>query len=335
MSDLTGYLLSNGTDLSFVFQSGNCTTNSGFILSSGNDLSTIFSALTVNHGYKTGFIYSGMNDLSTLFNAKTPIPLNITGCSLWMDASDISKMTLTNSTSVNNWTDKSTNGYVFTSGVNKPTLVTNNQNGKSIISFNGSSNFFVGDTNSRNFTMGTNCYALFVVFKRNDTSNAGIYNKSMYGLATNRYYCFVDSTSKFNVGFVHNSGGVIGSISDSIIINNTSYQIVSMTVNRQTEKKDTLYVNGTSAASYSYPSGDTYDYPPSTYNMYIGSTGNSNGTSVQAGYYLNGNIAEIISYTNPYDMSNSTRQVIEGYLSWKWGIQNVLPISHQYYSSSP
>jgi hypothetical protein len=87
--------------------------------------------------------------------------------------------------------------------------------------------------------------------------------------------------------------------------------------------------------SYSYPAGDTYNYPSNGYNMYIGAVANSTGLAIQPGYYLNGYIAEIISYTNPYDMSNLTRQVIEGYLSWKWGIQNVLPISHEYYSSSP
>ena len=55
---MSGYLLSNGTDLSFVFQGGTCPTSTGFILSNGNDMCTIFKAITVNQGYKTGFIYS-------------------------------------------------------------------------------------------------------------------------------------------------------------------------------------------------------------------------------------------------------------------------------------
>ena len=322
---MSGYLLSNGTDLSFVFQSGTCTTSTGFILSNGNDMCTIFKAITVNQGYKTGLIYSASKDISSLFDAKIPIPLTITGCSLWMDASDTSKMTLTSS-SVNTWTDKSTNGYVFTSGANKPTLTS--LNGRSTILFNSANlNYLQGDTASTSFSIGTKAYSLFLVFKR--SSNSAIYNKSLYGAATNRIMCVFDATGQ-NCGFQHADGSIIPNIANNL----TTYQIISLTINRN-EGKDTSYVNGTSFASKTYASDIGTNYAATAYYMYIGAYNNSAGTGIQAGYYLSGEIAEIISYTTTLDMPNSTRQVIEGYLAWKWGIQNVLPASHPYYKDGP
>jgi hypothetical protein len=323
---MSGYLLSNGTDLSFVFQSGSCLTSSGFILNNGNDMCTIFKAINVNHGYKTGFIYSAGKDISSLFDAKIPIPLTITGCSLWMDASDTSKMTLINTTSVNTWTDKSTNEYLFTSGTNKPTLTS--QNGRSTILFNSANlNYLQGNPASTSFSIGTKAYSLFVVFKR--SGNGAIYNKSLYGATNNRIICVFDAAGQ-NCGFQHANGIIIS----NTVNNLSSYQIISLTINRN-EGKDTSYVNGAYFNSATYTSDIGTNYTATGYYMYIGAYNNNLGSGIQSGYYLNGEIAEIISYTTTSDMPNSTRQVIEGYLAWKWGVQSVLPISHPYYKDGP
>lgn len=45
--------------------------------------------------------------------------------------------------------------------------------------------------------------------------------------------------------------------------------------------------------------------------------------------YLNGNISEILVYNAT--LSNTDRQIVEGYLAWKWGLQSSLPPSHAYY----
>ena len=34
-------------------------------------------------------------------------------------------------------------------------------------------------------------------------------------------------------------------------------------------------------------------------------------------------------------MTDATRQKVEGYLAYRWGLQSVLPTSHPYKSSSP
>jgi hypothetical protein len=48
---------------------------------------------------------------------------------------------------------------------------------------------------------------------------------------------------------------------------------------------------------------------------------------------FNGKFMEILIYDKV--LTSAERQKVEGYLSWKWGIQNLLPLNHPYYSSGP
>lgn len=68
--------------------------------------------------------------------------------------------------------------------------------------------------------------------------------------------------------------------------------------------------------------------------MLIGAYNNATGTGVQSGLFHNGNVAEIIGYKGT-DIDNLTRETVEGYLAWKWGIQSTLPTGHTYKSSAP
>lgn len=69
--------------------------------------------------------------------------------------------------------------------------------------------------------------------------------------------------------------------------------------------------------------------------MLVGAYNNSSGTTPpQDGYYLNGNISEILAYKST-DMNQTIRQRIEGYLAWKWGIQEKLPAGHPYINVPP
>lgn len=50
-------------------------------------------------------------------------------------------------------------------------------------------------------------------------------------------------------------------------------------------------------------------------------------------HYLTGSISEIIIYNR--SLSTTERQQVEGYLSWKWGLEANLPSTHPYYYTSP
>lgn len=88
-------------------------------------------------------------------------PKNISGLAGWWDADDSS--TITVSTGVSSWADKSGNGrtLVQTTENNQPTRVLNSLNGKAVISFDG-----VNDTLGASFTLSQPCQH-FVVFKYN------------------------------------------------------------------------------------------------------------------------------------------------------------------------
>ena len=68
--------------------------------------------------------------------------------------------------------------------------------------------------------------------------------------------------------------------------------------------------------------------------MFIGAYNSTDGTGVYDGYFLNGNVAEIIAYKSAH-IDKATRETIEGYLAWKWGLQGSLPGGHTYKGSAP
>ena len=233
-----------------------------------------------------------------------------------MDAADATTITI-DASKVSGWNDKSGFNYHFTqtTAAYRPTYSNNSQNSKSTISFSSSSsNYLLGNSTATGFAIGTNSYALFAVFKI-ISGAGGIYNKSLYGTGQGRILCVKETSNTLNCCFIHDTSGI-----SAVTNTSTSYQIVSLVINKKTANNDTLYVNGISqGTTYSY-SADTFNYPATTNVMLVGAYNNSAGTGPHTSYYLNGNIAEIVSYSNAYDMSISTRQTVEGYLAQKWGI---------------
>ena len=110
-------------------------------------------------------------------------------------------------------------------------------------------------------------------------------------------------------------GGYLPAIPNDTYANNT-YRMLELIVNR-IESKDYSYQNGNQLQSPKFIS------PVDT-----------SGTGVQAGLFLNGNVAEIIAYKSAH-IDKATRETIEGYLAWKWGLQGSLPADHTYKSFAP
>jgi len=252
-----------------------------------------------------------------------------------MDANDSTKISLTNTPYY--WTDKSTNAYSFTPGSSStsssnPSIDSTLQNGKQTMKFSGTTlNYFQGPAT---FTIGTNSYALFAVFKFNTSADGGIYNKSLYGSSTNRIF-MVRVNGFLNYGFVHTDTGFVTNITYT---GGTTYHVMSLVINRKTQVSgqyvDESFMDGASFSSYKYTAQDNTNYT-ATANIQLLGAYNSSGTGIQGGFFLIGNIAEIVSYSNPFDMTIATRQQIEGYLAWKWGLQGNLPTGHLYKTTGP
>ena len=84
-----------------------------------------------------------------------------------------------------------------------------------------------------------------------------------------------------------------------------------------------VYTNGTLVTSGVTQSGTTAITAP----LFINGQGGLSTNSVPA--YL----AELVVFNTGLSLTN--RQLIEGYLAWKWGLQGNLPITHPYYSATP
>jgi len=59
----------------------------------------------------------------------------------------------------------------------------------------------------------------------------------------------------------------------------------------------------------------------------IGQSRNNNGHTVE------GMIGEVLVFARV--LSDTDRQLVEGYLAWKWGLEGDLPSGHPYKSAAP
>jgi hypothetical protein len=249
------------------------------------------------------------------------IPINIPGCALWLDAADTSSNSMVLSGSVvTTWKDKSGNGYSGTSS-GSPTFVSNGENGLSVVNFVSSSSqyFNFGDIND----LGTNPFHIFIVSKFSSTASGTLFAKSVQGNSSGRYALLRESSTI--IPLIESPGGnASGGPSD----NSTSTRILTMFWNRSTLG---LIQNGSSIASGTQVNSTNLN---TTFPFLVGAYNNgSGGVPPAANLYFNGYMMEIIMYLGT--ITTSQRQQVEGYLAWKWGIQNSLVSSHSFRKIRP
>jgi hypothetical protein len=272
---------------------------------------------------------------SLIIDKTTYTPTSIPGCTLWLDAKDpLNTGTApANGTNISLWKDKSTNAFSFTQATsgNQPTYVTNALNGNPAIQFTAANSTYLGGPT--NFATGTNSFAVFAVFKWTDTTSTGwVFNKSLNGGASGRILMGRNSSTITTGLTLYAADGLTTSFTDTYPAN--TYRILCFIYNRGS-RTTTVYQNGTSIISQTYTATDVATSQTNSFNFIVGGYNNGTGgiTPPQAGLYLNGSIAEILNFTNSYDMSTSVQQEIEAYLSYKWGLQTNLPNTHPYYTS--
>jgi hypothetical protein len=210
-------------------------------------------------------------------------PIDISGCQLWLDAADYS--TITGTTSVTAWADKSGNGRNATGGVS-PTLSTNG------ITFNGTSQYL-----ATTYSAVPSSESVFVVFTWTGTVDR---NYCIIGTsATNGRNYNVLKTTDSNV-VKWDRWGVAGYAPTSGVVSNVQY----MSSGIYNGTTGTTGLNGGSqstAASFTFSgSGITHI-----------------GTGV-LGDWFSGTINEIIVYNSA--LTTYQRQQVEGYLAHKWGL---------------
>lgn len=231
-------------------------------------------------------------------------PLTATGstCILWLDASDPTTLfsdaagtTLASAAgTVGYWRDKSSSGFNCTQATlsYRPTYVANAKNGRSILSFNGLTNFL----NMPQFT----AVPLTIFFVAQGT--VFIPNTFFLSLGS------TGSTVMMRMIYSPQYYGVDGTSSLLISTTNadTNWHLWTLTISSSTA---TFYFDGTLVATSSWANGSAYTFATNTiasWNQQVG----GQATTLR--------IPEILFYSAV--LGTTQQQQVEAYLTEKWGL---------------
>ena len=225
------------------------------------------------------------------------------GVELWLDsANPLGTGVLPAEGSVlSTWYDLSPNAFNAT-GVNSPTYTSSG------VSFSGS--YY-----KTNYTSKPTTESIFVVFKQRTIGGLA----SLVDTSDNGGRCF---------GLVSDSGPSLANSRNFWVLtglNPLTANVTYMAECLYNTSGVSIYLNGTISSSNSsnpgFSSGVTY----------IGAGNHVGFPSVN--WYLDGTISEVLVFNSV--LSTANRQLVEGYLAWKWGLQATLPLAHPYYNATP
>lgn len=245
-------------------------------------------------------------------------PANIL-TALWLDAADFSTITLNEST-VSEWRDKSGNGRHASQATvaNQPTYQATGFNGKPMLTFDGVNDILsIASTNL--FSSGNANLSAFFVYSPSlpqTVSGATIFANYLQGQFQLAYSSGLAYLSPWGVwnnspldlatgSYLQNQRLIIGAIRDSGVF--TGY--TDGNINLSVANNDSVY-NGADTQSPWYIAA----------NSAGGELGNID-------------LTEIVLLNSA--LSTTNRQLLEGYLAWKWGLEGNLPSDHPFKFTPP
>jgi hypothetical protein len=301
---------STNNPLPVASYSANGLTQSNYFISGLNTaLSYYFNVAAVNCPD-----YSLPRTTSTIQFLTPFIPTQVSGLQFWIDASNSTSLTLSGN-GVVRWNDATSNGkYLSTASISGTPQYTTYTT-LPAVRFDGVDDFLPGNFPLSGVLTATQ-KTMFVVglAVAVDTNSGNPYeNDSFIGDANGWVGLYLKST------------GVVGAYNWPGSANTIEipYTINSFGLFGYQQNNTVLGVN---------LNGNT----PATTTT--GGTGNMTnqvtfGRTYNANTFLNGYIMESLVYNTsltPFD-----RQKVEGYLAWKWGLQNNLPTSHPFKTGAP
>ena len=236
--------------------------------------------------------------------------------SLWLDAADEDTI-IRNGSTISQWNDKSGNSRNVSQANSalQPLYTLGGLNSLNIADFDGADDVLNGLAISNFVT--NNSYSAFVVgLARTIATNdvLGYVNEAFYGDAGGYIAMYLRSS---NLIGAYNWDGA-----NKVATNAYTPNTVVIGYSELSSGSIRIRTNGGS---------ETATVSSNTQNLsgaiQIGRNYNSNT------FCLDGKIAEVI-FTNAA-LSNTNRQLIEGYLGHKWGLSSSLPNDHPYKSTAP
>jgi hypothetical protein len=243
----------------------------------------------------------------------TPLNSGISGIQLWLDASDFSTITLSSGTNVSAWNDKSGKGYNATTSSGFPTYVS----ASSTIQFRAAASQVLNVAQGFGDALSNTTFTILFVGARRSTN----INYFLAGTATvsgnvNAMIGFGSTTMNFDIY----GGSTYNVALPTYGGSNEPTRIYGYALNTSTVE---LKTNGTSLLSTS-ATPRLASYPgPQLGKRYTG------GATAHHDIDIN----EIVAFAPA--ITGLDLQKIEGYLAWKWGLQDSLPSGHTYKSAAP
>jgi len=242
-------------------------------------------------------------------------PDSITGLTLWFDASDLSTITSSNNI-ISNWKNKKNINLSASTGSGIVKISPYPINNLNTIRFNNSSSL-----NIPTFIGNTYNVTLFCVINGNVPLNnpSGGYYIIYPDMGQHNVFIYYKN-SNYYLGYDLNIGpGEINYLIGNT--NETTFQVPTLIAiefgGNSTTLPNGLWING---VNHPIVLKNTGGLTIKSYNnLKIGSTRSDS---------LSYDLAELVMYTT--SLTQSDRQNIEGYLSWKWGLQNNLPNNHPF-----
>lgn len=259
---------------------------------------------------------------------------NVLRPSFWIDASDSGTLVVSG-TNVTQWNDKSGNGrnFVLASGASNPQYTVSGQNGLSVVTFGAASptNTIMVNSTDISSQITNLTHGVYWVFRQLSTPNSdgGGYNPSIgvngSGGADRGALHYLRTTGRAASYpyFGAPTNQSYDNVTPSPAYGTTNYQIMAFQANATTSPTGwSVFRNGTVERTTTPAPGTP--------------------TSANQGYLLGGQInplrrthcaiGEVIMVQN---VNLAVRQIIEGYLAWKWGlVSNLLP-THPYINRPP
>ena len=244
-------------------------------------------------------------------------PISLANCKLWLDAADAT--TVTGTTSVTLWKDKSSNAYSFTvpSGLLSPSYGTDSGGLKSINFTSGGT--ATGLSSAVSVALSSSSFFIVLTVPTYLGSSKGIFTAA--GAGGNDY---IDSN-----GFDMDDNGYLE------MAQNNNYNINAFGA-PTTRVICSFGWNGTTFTAYAN-STQTYTntYSKGTATLMALGCRIVSGLPYASGFNATCTINEVIGYSSY--LSTTNRQQVESYLSKKWNvsISNYLPVNHPYRTLPP
>jgi hypothetical protein len=227
-------------------------------------------------------------------------PTYIPGLQVWLDGADPTGLggTLTNGTVVDTWVDKS--------GHN------NNATGSGSPTFQNSSIYFNG---LRYYTLpyagGSSAETVFIVFRYMNLSTTILCGKSDQSRQIS-----INSTANVDIKLYNNKTSASG-----VQVYDNAFNI--LTSSYSAEPTITSFRNGGVDAQLS---GSYTPFAASSEGTVLGATGG-------LADFFSGYISEVLIFNTC--LTTAQRQLVEGYLAWKWSLVSKMPTGHSFKTVEP